>query len=101
MKDFTSEFDFKRYANLFALSQILSRGEQFWFNVELYQACEAGDLKRIRSILVQANATIWMFVDAVNWPEVARSAVAIYHKSNDEHNALLTRLSLLSDGGES
>lgn len=99
MKDFTSELQFKRYANLFALSLILSRGEEFWFNGELYQACEAGDLKKIQRILVQANPLTWIFVGAINWAEVARSAVAIYEKGNDEHNALLTRLNLFSDGG--
>lgn len=100
MKDFTSEFEFKRYANLFALSQILARGEQFWFGGELYQACESKNLSKIRRMLLQANSAAWIFLDAIDWAEVARSAVAIYEKGNDEHNALLTRLNLLSDGGE-
>ncbi len=101
MNGFTSEFEFRRYANLFALSLILSRGEDFWFNGKLYQACEAGDLKKIQRILVQTNPSTWIFVGAINWAEVARSAVAIYEKGNSEHNALLTKLNLLSDGGES
>ena len=96
MKGFSSEFEFKRYGHLFALSLLLSSGEEFWFNGELYQACESHDLAKVRKTLIEANPSIWMFADVIGWGEVAQSALAIYKSSNAEHNSLLERLNLLT-----
>lgn len=98
MKGFASEIEVKRYAHLFALSLLLSQGEDFWFDGELYEACENRDLKKVRRALVKANPAMWMFADLIDWAELAKSAITIWTQSKDEHNALLERLGLLSGG---
>lgn len=96
MRGFSSESEFKRYGHLFALSLLLSSGQEFWFNGQLYQACESHDLAEVRKTLIKANPSMWMFADAIDWEEVTRSALAIYESSNAEHNSLLERLNLLT-----
>jgi hypothetical protein len=97
MKGFSSLKDFTRYGNLYALSCLLSN-ESFWFNGDLYDACESKDIEKLQRSLISAYPPIREFVFVIDWEKLAESASVIWKLGNDEHNRLIERLGLL--GGE-
>ena len=95
MKGFPSEKEFTRYGNLYALSCLLS-SQEFWFCGDLYEACEAKDLEKLRKRLINSYPPIWEFSAVVDWEKLAESAITVYNFGREEHNLLLERLGLIT-----
>ncbi len=95
MKGFTSEEDFARYGNLYALSCLLS-SQDFWFCGDLYEACEAKDFEKLRKYLIKSYPLMWEFSSVIDWEKLTDSAITVYEFGNKEHNLLLERLGLIT-----
>ncbi len=95
MKGFTSQEDFARYGNLYALSCLLST-QDFWFCGDLYEACEAKDIKKLQRCLISAYPPMQEFAFVIDWEKLADSAITVFEFGNKEHNLLLERLGLIT-----
>jgi hypothetical protein len=83
-----------RYGNLYTLSCLLCC-EDFWFNGDLREACQAKDFESLQRHLTKAYPPVREFISVIDWQNLASSAIAIRNFGADEHNRLLGRLGLL------